>query len=63
MSYSKKTLSGKSRKKYLKYVKNLKKELNSKIETKEVQFNIKPFKSYYSLDRNTTIKSWPFGGN
>ncbi|MCK5294107.1 MAG: peptidoglycan DD-metalloendopeptidase family protein [Arcobacteraceae bacterium] len=57
MSYSKKTLSGKSRKKYLKYVKNLKKELNSKIETKEVQFNIKPFKSYYSLDRNTTIKS------
>jgi murein DD-endopeptidase MepM/ murein hydrolase activator NlpD len=52
--YSKKTLYGKSRRAYLRYTKKLKKEMITALETNTSEFNIKPFKLYYSLDRNNS---------
>jgi hypothetical protein len=50
ISISKKTLVGKNRKKYLKYVRKIKQELDDNLNNTKKQFLIQPFKSFYDLE-------------
>ena len=52
--YSKKTLYGKSRRKYLSFVKKVKKELDNAAKGNLKQFEYKPFKLSYNIDTNQT---------
>jgi len=54
LKYSKKILTGKKRKIYLRYIKKLKQELDNAMNN-TTQFKIQDFKSIYSIDQNTTI--------
>ena len=54
MSYSKKTLYGKTRKNFLRFAKKTKKELLDSIKSNKKPMNIKSYKYKQSIDINTT---------
>jgi len=56
MSYSKKTLYGKSRKKYMSYIKKVKKVLEQKAKTTEKQYTINSFELSYPINYNEEKK-------
>ena len=54
MSYSKKTLYGKTRKQFLKFAKITKKELLKALKTQKEVFKIEKFEKSYKIDLNST---------